>query len=224
MSPLDSSPGTSRSSPQGIYTMTSPSRPKPFTQAFPSSPNQSWLEYPNPVHPAHSTRKLYQNAPSDCYGPRSTMSIDGSDMYDFARCDTYSQTVDVNNPFAPPESGNSLSLISPRITMLHSILKKQALQNLAQIPQSYSPRCVVTAIPCAGDVKTCGVSPISPTGTMFSYAGGREADSGLLAVKPLAEARVAGYKFWQACGRHACPFGCGGSDEGELGVGRRLFG
>ena len=41
MSPLDSSPGTSRSSPQGICTMASPSRPKPFTQAFPGSPNQS---------------------------------------------------------------------------------------------------------------------------------------------------------------------------------------
>ena len=49
MSPLDSSPGTSRSSPQGICTMASPSRPKPFTQAFPGSPNQSWLEHPSPV-------------------------------------------------------------------------------------------------------------------------------------------------------------------------------
>lgn len=66
MSPLDNSPGTSRSGLQGICTMTSPSRPKPFTQVFPSSPNQSWLKYPSPVRPAHSTRKLYQNAPSDC--------------------------------------------------------------------------------------------------------------------------------------------------------------
>lgn len=105
--------------------MASPSRPKPFTQAFPSSPNQSWLEYPSPVHPARSTRKLYQNAPSDRYGPRSTMSKDGSDMCGFARCDAYSQTFDVNNPFASPESGDSLSPISPRTAMLHSILKSR---------------------------------------------------------------------------------------------------
>ena len=69
-----------------------------------------------------------------------------------------------------------------------------------------------------------GVSPISLTGPMLSYTGGRKVDSGLLAVKPLAKAQVAGYRFWQACGRHACPFGCSGPDEGELEAGRRLFG
>ena len=63
------------------------------------------------------------------------MSINGSDMCGFARCDTYSQTFDVNNPFASPESGDSLSPISPRTAMLHSILKKQTFQNLAQKPK-----------------------------------------------------------------------------------------
>ena len=79
-------------------------------------------------------------------------------------------------------------------------------------------------MPCAGGAETCGVSPISLTGTMLSYTGGRKVDSGLLAVKPLAEAQVTEYRLWQSCGRHACPFGCGGPDEGELEAGRRLFG
>jgi hypothetical protein len=152
------------------------------------------------------------------------MSINGSDMCGFARCNTYSQTFDLNNPFASPESGDSLSPISPRTAMLHSILKKQTFQNLAQKPQKYSSRYVVTAVPCAGGVETCGVSPTNPTGTMLSYTGGGKVDFGLLVVKPLAKAQVAGYRFWQACGRHACPFGCSGSDEGELEAGRRLFG
>lgn len=137
---------------------------------------------------------------------------------------THPQTFDVNNPFASPESGDSLSPISLRTAMLHFILKKQTFQNLAQKLQNHSPRCVVTAMPCAGGVETCGDSPISPTRTMLSYTGGRKVDSGLLAVKPLVEAQVAEYRFWQACGRHACPFGCGGSDEGELEAGRRFFG
>ena len=151
------------------------------------------------------------------------MSIDGSDMCGFARCGTYFQTIDVNNPFASPESGDSLSPIGPRTAMLHPVLKKQTFQNLAQKPQNYNPRCVVTAMPCAGGVETCGVSPISSTGTMLSYTGGRKVDSGLLVVKPLAEAQVTEYRFWQTCGRHACPFGCGRSGEGELEAGRRLF-
>lgn len=136
---------------------------------------------------------------------------------------THSQTFDVNNSFASPESGDSLSPISPRTAMLHFILKKQTFQNLAQKPQNYSPRCVVTAMPCAGGAETCGVSPISLIGPMLSYTGGRKVDSGLLAVKPLAETQVTEYRFWQTCGRHACSFGCSGSDEGEWEVGKRLF-
>lgn len=45
---------------------------------------------------------------------------------------------------------------------------------------------------------------------MLSYTGGRKVDSGPLAVKPLAEAQVAEYRFRQACGRHACPLGAVG--------------
>ncbi len=66
-------------------------------------------------------------------------------------------------------------------------------------------------------------SPISPTGTMLSYASSRAVDSGLLAVPALSEPQVAEYRFWVPCGRRVCAFGCGRAHEGEDAAAKRLF-
>lgn len=66
-------------------------------------------------------------------------------------------------------------------------------------------------------------SPISPAGTMLSYASNRAVDSGLLAVPALSEPQVAEYRFWVSCGRRVCAFGCGGAHEGESAAAKRLF-
>lgn len=66
-------------------------------------------------------------------------------------------------------------------------------------------------------------SPYSPSGTMLSYTSNRAIGSGLLAVPPLSEPRVAEYRFWVPCGRKTCTFGCGVAHEGETAASKRLF-
>jgi hypothetical protein len=66
-------------------------------------------------------------------------------------------------------------------------------------------------------------SPLSASGTMLSYTSNRTVDSGLLAVPPLSEPRVAEYRFWIPCGRRICAFGCGVAHEGEVAASKRLF-
>jgi hypothetical protein len=66
-------------------------------------------------------------------------------------------------------------------------------------------------------------SPYSSTGTILSYTSNRTVESGLLAVPPLSEPRVAEYRFWVPCGRKTCTFGCGFAHEGEAAASKRLF-
>ena len=66
-------------------------------------------------------------------------------------------------------------------------------------------------------------SPYSLTGTILSYTSNRTVESGLLAVPPLNESRVAEYRFWVPCGLKTCAFGCGFAHEGEVAASKRLF-
>ncbi|KAF2999215.1 hypothetical protein E8E13_001085 [Curvularia kusanoi] len=93
-------------------------------------------------------------------------------------------------------------------------------------PRSYQQQAASPALPCiqiANGTEFETESPISPTGTMLSYASNRAVDSGLLAVPALSEPQVAEYRFWVPCGRRVCGFGCGGVQEGESAAAKRLF-
>lgn len=206
--------------------MALPIRSKPFAHAFSNSPTKIWHDHPLPLSPPYSTGKPYPNAPPEHYGSSSPISVDSSDTCGFPQPATHPHPLDTHNLSSPPTSADS-SPISPRTAMLRSLLTKQAFQSLAphsnSHSQPHSPPCAFAAVPGPRGIETCGISALSPAGTMLSYTGGRGVESGLLAVKPLTEAQVAEYRFWQACGRRACPFGCGNSDEGELEAGKRLF-
>jgi hypothetical protein len=101
--------------------------------------------------------------------------------------------------------------------------------HLEQVASALSPNALSSsqaqapAIQIANGTEVELESPYSPTGTILSYTSNRTVESGLLAVPPLSEPRVAEYRFWVPCGRKICTFGCGFAHEGETAASKRLF-
>lgn len=245
MSPLDCTSAVAPSLDQHeIGPVLSLTGMNPLAQSLPTPHRRKWQGYPSPVSPTPSARNLYPTPPSDKhYGsPRSHMSSDDSVVCGFShrRFSHNNQGFDIDRPpshvyhpslstsihipISPLSSDDPLSPISPKTAMLRAMYQKQVFESLTHNPTTHGPRWGPAASTHTADKCGNSNSSQSPAGTMMSYyTSERGMVDSLLAVKPLSEAQVAEYRFWQACGRRSCPFGCGESQEGEASARERLF-
>lgn len=192
---IDTILARSNGTPKGRSSSLLPSTP-PLTPGSPTSPQRIFS--PRVDMLCYTARKQGVHVPPSA-AAACTVPVGFSSVAHNTRCDS------------------AVSVGSTRLQSIGASPRHIYQQEMSPIPTA------LPSIQIANGTEFETESPISPAGTILSYASNRAVDSGLLAVPALSEPQVAEYRFWVPCGRRVCGFGCGGVHEGEHAAAKRLF-